>query len=771
MVSELIVPNELIAKISQDRCVYYVGAGLSIGAGLPDWPNTMQQMVAWCKSHGIELPDENEISDLIAGNDFLVLADTLIERMGDGRFRQFIAETFRGKKLRPTETHKLLPQIQFAAVLTSNYDKLIEGAYTAANEGELPLTFTHLDTGELSGALQTNEFHILKTHGTVDRIESIILSGRQYRALLNNNNAYKIYLQQILTQKTVLFLGFSLTDPDLLSILSALRFDFRDDSAPHYALVDATKTNSIKIERFRKDYNIHVIPYRPSDKTHPEVPAFLQKIIRQTPKKFLVNLEKSKEELENLDSHYKIVATTDNKFYIYEKYPGASKDNPLTHKVKLKFDKNTEEGRSALKALQNLMDTGEETVIPPEFVESVELPEILKKAFGIELANITITARTYRSGEKHNVRFIAINNDGDTSTIENIQLECVNNGEKQIELNNETQNHFLKAKMIIPKKEEGGIETSFSCNYSEMNVAQALTAARFFSVLSKGGAVQIEFSDKGMPFGKATNIPPGSVPALEPIWIDILEALLLIQQKTGVIFSNPTYVRNEEVKTILDTAFMLKTGRGEGTLTVDCDLDKDGANKFLNGEDLSLKASYYAEYIPVILGEKLFLGPVWITADDPILIPKEEDKLRKMLAKEPDRATYSVGLRSSMENPAAVYYLNFLSSEDFEKLHEDKHFRSFTLGYLVNMLFSAAGDGKEVLDVDLLISLFENARNQLTKHRSPLNMLGRCSSEELATVLEPHLSKLAFSSKGKFVGSLAELDLISKEDFSRLLDK
>jgi len=770
MVSELTVPNELITKISQDRCICFVGAGLSIGAGLPDWSNTMRQMVAWCKSHNIELTDENEINDLIADNDFLVLADTLIERMGDGRFRQFIAETFRGKKLRPTETHKLLPQIPFAAVLTSNYDKLIEGAYASANDGELPLTFTHLDTGELSGALQTNEFHILKTHGTVDRIESVILSGRQYRALLNNNNAYKIYLQQILTQKTVLFLGFSLTDPDLLSVLTALRFDFKDDTAPHYALVDATKTNSIKIERFRKDYNIHVIPYTPSDKTHPEVPAFLQKIIRQTPKKFLVNLEKSREELENLDSHYKIVGTTDKQFYIYEKYPGASKDKPLTHRVKLKFDKNTEEGRAALKAWQNLMDTGEETVIPPEFVESVELPEILKK-FGIELANITITAGTYRSGEKYNVRFITTNEAGETATIENIQLECVNSGEKQIELNNESQNHFLKAKMIIPKKEHRGIETSFHCNYAEMNVAQVLTSTRFFSVLSKGGTVQIEFSDTGMPFGKATNIPPGSVPALEPIWIDIFEALLLIQQKTGIVFSNPTYVKNEEVKTILDTAFMLKTGRGEGTLTIDCDLNKEAANKLLKGENLSLKASHYAEYIPVILGEKLFLGPVWITSDDPVLIPEEEDKLRKMLAEEPDQTLYTVGLRSSTENPAAVYYLNFLSSEEFEKLHEDKHFREFTLGYLVDMLFSAAGDGKEELDVDLLISLFESAKNQLTEDGRSLNMLGRCSSQELSVAIEPHLANLTISSKGKFLGNLVELNLLSKEDFSRLLNK
>lgn len=179
-----------------------------------------------------------------------------------------------------------------------------------------------------------------------------------------------------------------------------------------------------------------------------------------------------------------------------------------------------------------------------------------------------------------------------------------------------------------------------------------------------------------------------------------------------------------------------------------------------------MKASHFAEYIPVILGEKLFLGSVWITADDLVLIPEDEEKLRKTIAEEPDRATYTVGMQSSTENPASFYYLNFLSSEEFEKLHEDKHFRNFTLGYMVDMLFSTAAFTKEELDVDSLISLFEEAKNQFTENGRPLNILGRCSSEELMVALESHLAKLTFASKSKLLEKLVNLNLLDKKDFS-----
>ena len=38
------IPKELIEKIADNSVTVFVGAGLSQGAGLPGWPNLLEQM-------------------------------------------------------------------------------------------------------------------------------------------------------------------------------------------------------------------------------------------------------------------------------------------------------------------------------------------------------------------------------------------------------------------------------------------------------------------------------------------------------------------------------------------------------------------------------------------------------------------------------------------------------------------------------------------------------------------------------------------------------
>lgn len=103
-----------------------------------------------------------------------------------------------------------------------------------------------------------------------------------------------------------------------------------------------------------------------------------------------------------------------------------------------------------------------------------------------------------------------------------------------------------------------------------------------------------------------------------------------------------------------------------------------------------MKIENYAQHALIISGKELYLGSVWMTSDDPILLPEEKERLQKTMAERPDEKTYVVGLQSSTEKPASIYYLDFLSAEEFEKLHTDTRFRQYTLGYLVNLLFSSA---------------------------------------------------------------------------------
>ncbi len=278
--SQIDIPPELIEQIRCGNAVLFVGAGLSQGAGLPGWPELLRQMMAWAETHGIDMHDRAELEGYVTDNKLLLVAEEMRDRLGQENFHRFMTKVFLKPDLKPTDAHKILPQIPFAAALTSNYDTLLEMAYTLVN-GTKPHSFTQADYPELSAALRSNKFYILHVHGTIDCIKTVVLGRKDYRQVIHANPAYRQYLTNLFGSKTVLFVGFGLNDPDLLSLLDELQAIFRDYAGQHFALMNAQETLAVEQKRFEKDYGIHIIPYIPSAPDHPEVHAFLADLAAQ----------------------------------------------------------------------------------------------------------------------------------------------------------------------------------------------------------------------------------------------------------------------------------------------------------------------------------------------------------------------------------------------------------------------------------------------------------------------------------------------------------
>lgn len=275
------IPGELIEDIIQRKCGVFVGAGLSQGAGLPGWVGLLRRMMDWSEHHGINTSDRSELEGYIQGGELLLVAEEMRERLGRDLFRRFLVEEFTKPNLKPTDTHRLLPCIPFVAALTTNYDTLIESTYTLAREGSPVHIFTQMEVPELSASLRSNEFYILKTHGTIDRIETVVLGRSDYRDITQTNQAYHSHLNTFFSTHTVLFLGFGLSDPDLLLFLDELRATFKNYTGKHFALMNAAEAPPIKQSRFEKDYGIHIIPYNSSAPDHPEVRMFLAGVVDQ----------------------------------------------------------------------------------------------------------------------------------------------------------------------------------------------------------------------------------------------------------------------------------------------------------------------------------------------------------------------------------------------------------------------------------------------------------------------------------------------------------
>ena len=272
------VPDDLATRYAQGDVVLFAGAGMSQPA-LPGWSKLLKDMIDWAERESISLDGaESEIRDLIGSNELLLAAHELRTRLKENNFHRFMKSVFRRADLKSTQTHRLLPDMNFAAILTTNYDKIIESAYPGAT----PFHTQH-DYPELSGLARGHGFAIVKVHGDIDRADSIVLGTEDYRKAMYANSSFRTFLTAVFKTQTVLFAGCSLTDPDLLVFLEELKFESAGFAGPHYALMRTHGMNRLKRKNFEDSYGIRILGDDILE-DYPDIAGFLRSLKSATPR-------------------------------------------------------------------------------------------------------------------------------------------------------------------------------------------------------------------------------------------------------------------------------------------------------------------------------------------------------------------------------------------------------------------------------------------------------------------------------------------------------
>lgn len=260
------IPPPLIEEYKKERVGLLVGAGASVGAGLPQWGQLLRDMLEETKgSVGLSAQKIADYESLIDQSRYLMAASGLKVDLGS-YFAGFIRKVFVDSKPVPTNLHKAmlgLKRLQF--VLTTNYDTLIERTYR--NQDPDVTVCTYKDSGEVRRSLSSREFFILKAHGDATRSgDGIILTDQDYRNILFRESAYQHMLATMFSMYTVVFVGASMTDPEVNLMLNYVASTFAPDSGPtHYALLTKEKVNEVEKERWFKDFKIRVISVSSAD--------------------------------------------------------------------------------------------------------------------------------------------------------------------------------------------------------------------------------------------------------------------------------------------------------------------------------------------------------------------------------------------------------------------------------------------------------------------------------------------------------------------------
>lgn len=251
------VPASLVRHLNEKRCVIFVGAGLSAQAKLPSWGQLLSNLV---KEVGADEPDEEsttELKKLLEAGRYLDVADECKERLGSG-YAEFLSKSLQVGSGPVPEAHRLVMQLPFAAWITTNYDKLLEQAYFQVR-GSVPKTLTHLDADTFGTLLFDGAPFILKAHGDIDKPDSLIFTTRDYREIIHSNPAFQAVFSAILLTRAVLFVGYSLNDPDFRLLLDRQLTMFKKFVPERYAIMAGV--GEVEREVLRRTAQIKVIPY------------------------------------------------------------------------------------------------------------------------------------------------------------------------------------------------------------------------------------------------------------------------------------------------------------------------------------------------------------------------------------------------------------------------------------------------------------------------------------------------------------------------------
>ncbi len=128
--------------------------------------------------------------------------------------------------------HYLLADMSFSAFITTNYDQLLEKAL-AKNRKKFYTIIEDLDVCRW----KSDQLPYLKLHGCITRPSGLIAAEDEYKSISGSKPLIAALMKTLLAQKSILFLGFSLNDPDFKSIFQEIKVSLGDNMPKSYAVV------------------------------------------------------------------------------------------------------------------------------------------------------------------------------------------------------------------------------------------------------------------------------------------------------------------------------------------------------------------------------------------------------------------------------------------------------------------------------------------------------------------------------------------------------
>lgn len=195
--------QSLLDALRNRDAILFVGAGVSMNVGLPSWRKLVGEIATRVGY------DPDIFSQL---GDHLTLAEYYVLLHGSlGKLRSWMDTEWHSgdqrKAVEDSEIHRMLVGLPFNIIYTTNYDRYIEWACEAQGREYTKIT----NVGDLVH-IEDQKLQIIKFHGDFEDDQSIVLTESSYFERLGFESPLDIKLRADVLGKTILFVGYSLSD-------------------------------------------------------------------------------------------------------------------------------------------------------------------------------------------------------------------------------------------------------------------------------------------------------------------------------------------------------------------------------------------------------------------------------------------------------------------------------------------------------------------------------------------------------------------------------
>lgn len=288
--------QRLCDLVASDRLVIITGAGISSqlrqkfapSNRLPQWWELLKALYPPFKS-ALTSEEKSDCERLLQIGAFspkkgkpapsgkeLILAASILRRKNPRGFDKQFRRTITPVHGTYSATHEVINKLEPLGILTFNYDDAHESAF-AANGKRLKAILPHQENRLKEALISGARPFYIKAHGSIASKSELVLTVESYRQLIVKSPAYRAFVQDILTNRQILFLGFGLSDPDFDLFIEAMANQFGSPLHDHVVIWHRNSRNVNDVS-LRRRFGIHALYI--SD--YADIPEILADTLTQT---------------------------------------------------------------------------------------------------------------------------------------------------------------------------------------------------------------------------------------------------------------------------------------------------------------------------------------------------------------------------------------------------------------------------------------------------------------------------------------------------------